>query len=79
MIIRAAGRFACRHRYIVTPTDDRRLWLFVCEGCGHRTELLPITLDAARGEVVAFPPLADVARPAPVSSGPSPSAFIQSA
>ena len=80
MIIQAARSFTCPHRYVVTPTDDHRLWLFVCESCRHRTELLPLTRSAARGEVVVFPPLADAApNQTPVSSGSSPSAFIQSA
>lgn len=54
MIIQAAGRFGCAHRYVVTATDDDR-WLFVCEACGHRTELLPLTRDTSFGQVVAFP------------------------
>jgi hypothetical protein len=53
MIVDAAARFGCRHRFVVT--DDGGLLLFVCESCGHRTDLLPVHLDTARGQVVAFP------------------------
>lgn len=53
MIIHAAAMFACRHRYLVMEVDD--LPLFVCECCGHRTEMLPLHLDPARGEIVEFP------------------------
>lgn len=55
MIIQAAGRFGCAHRYVVTATDDGDQWLFVCEACGHRTELLPLTGDTSFGQMVAFP------------------------
>lgn len=53
MIVHAAAMFGCRHRYLVLEDDG--LALFVCESCGHRTEMLPLHLDAARGEVIAFP------------------------
>jgi len=55
MIIQAAGRFACAHRYIATATADGDQWLFVCEGCAHRTELLPLNRDASFGQLIAFP------------------------
>jgi hypothetical protein len=52
MIVDAAARFGCRHRFVVTSEDGANL--FVCESCGHRTDLLPVHLHATRGEVVAF-------------------------
>ena len=55
MIIQAARRFACTHRFVVTATDAGDLWLFVCEACEHRAELLPLTRDTTFGEVLAFP------------------------
>jgi len=55
MIIRAAGRFGCAHRYIATATAYGDQWLFVCEGCAHRTELLPLNRDASFGQLLAFP------------------------
>lgn len=55
MIIRAAGRMACGHWWVATPTDNGDSWLFACEACGHRTELLPLTRDTSLGQVVAFP------------------------
>jgi hypothetical protein len=55
MIIQAAGRFACAHRYIATATARGDRWLFVCEGCEHRTELLPLNRDAPFGQLLAFP------------------------
>ena len=54
MIIEAAGRFECAHRYVVTTTDGH-LWFFVCEACAHRTEQLPVTLDTSFGHLLAFP------------------------
>lgn len=53
MIVNAAAMFGCSHRYLVI--DDAGLPLFVCECCGHRTEMLPLRLDTERGEVIAFP------------------------
>ncbi len=53
MIVHAAAMFGCHHRYLVLEDDG--LALFVCESCGHRTDMLPLQLDAARGEVVDFP------------------------
>jgi hypothetical protein len=55
MIIQAAGRFACAHRYIATAMADGDRWHFVCEGCDHRTELLPLNRAASSGQVLAFP------------------------
>jgi len=55
MIIQAAGRFACAHRYIATATARGDRWLFVCEGCEHRTELLPLNRDKSFGQLLAFP------------------------
>ena len=55
MIIQAAGRFACTHRYIATATARADRWLFVCEGCEHRTELLPLNRGASFGQLLAFP------------------------
>jgi hypothetical protein len=46
----------------------------VCEGCGHRTDLLPIHLESARGQIIQFPTFeptvlaADPAEPAPLST-----------
>jgi hypothetical protein len=59
MIIQAANRFVCAHRWVATATGDGVQWLLVCEGCGHRTEQLPLTRDPSFGQVLAFPsPLA---------------------
>lgn len=55
MIIQAAGRLACAHRWVATPTDEGDLWLFACEACGHRTELLPLARKTSFGQVLAFP------------------------
>jgi hypothetical protein len=61
LIIDAARRFGCAHRFIVTP--DEGLMVFVCECCGHRAEILPLHRDGARGQVMAFTRLAAAARP----------------
>ncbi len=53
MIVNAASRFGCRHRFVVT--DQGGAMLFVCECCGHRTDELPLHLTATRGQVVRFP------------------------
>lgn len=53
MIVNAAARFGCRHRFVVT--DEGGTFLFVCEGCGHRTDELPIQLTSTRGQIVPFP------------------------
>jgi len=55
LIIQAANRFGCTHQYIVTATEDGDQWLFVCEVCGHRTELLPLTHGRSFGHVLGFP------------------------
>jgi hypothetical protein len=74
MIVDAAARFRCRHRYVVTDQDGI-LW-FVCEGCNHRTDMLPIHLDKIRGQIVEFPRQAagilspePMAEPAAISTG----------
>jgi hypothetical protein len=74
MIVDAAARFRCRHRYVVTD-EDGILW-FVCEGCNHRTDMLPIHLDKIRGQIVEFPRQAagilspePMAEPAAISTG----------
>ena len=59
-IIDAARRFGCAHRFIATRDDG--LMLFVCECCAHRTELLPLHRDDARGQVIAFTRVAAAAR-----------------
>ena len=61
LIIDAARRFGCAHRFIVTPYDG--LMIFVCECCGHRAEFLPVHRDGARGQVMAFTRFAAPARP----------------
>ena len=61
MIIDAARRFGCAHRFIATRDDG--VMLFVCECCAHRAELLPLHRDNARGQVIAFNRLAAAARP----------------
>jgi hypothetical protein len=53
MIVQAAARFGCRHRFVVT--DQNGILWFVCESCGHRTDLLPVHLDKTRGQIVEFP------------------------
>jgi hypothetical protein len=55
MIIQAAARFTCAHRYIATATANADRWLFVCDDCAHRTELLPLKRDAVFGQLLAFP------------------------
>ena len=55
MIIQAASRFTCAHRYIATATVDGDHWIFVCDGCAHRTELLPLNRATSFGELLAFP------------------------
>lgn len=77
MIIQAAGRFACAHRYIATASGDR--WLFVCEGCEHRTELLPLNRDTSFGQLLAFPSSVGVELGEAGVSGQSQSSLIQSA
>ena len=66
MIVDAAARFGCRHRFVVTSEDGANL--FVCESCGHRTDLLPVHLHATRGEVVAFATRVIARPPAAVTS-----------
>ena len=61
MIIDAARRFGCAHRFIATPDDG--LVVFVCECCEHRAELLPLHRDSVRGQVIPFTRLAAAARP----------------
>ena len=53
MIVNAASRFGCRHRFLVT--NEGGAMLFVCEGCGHRTDQLPLHLTSTRGQLVRFP------------------------
>lgn len=53
MIVNAASRFGCRHRFVVTDEDGAML--FVCECCGHRTDQLPVHLTTAKGQIVQFP------------------------
>jgi hypothetical protein len=80
MVIQAAGRFTCTHRYIATATADGDRWLFVCEGCEHRTELLPLYRDALYGQLVAFPtPSAGADLGEAAFGHHSPSTLIQSA
>ena len=67
IVVDAAARFGCRHRFIVTNEDGVNL--FVCETCGHRTDLLPVHLHATRGELVAFATRV-VARPPAVVTSP---------
>jgi hypothetical protein len=74
MIVDASARFGCRHRFVVTNEDG--LMLFVCESCGHRTDLLPVHLHPVRGEVIPFaarvnapPPAAATSRPRRSRSG----------
>lgn len=43
MIIQAADRFVCAHCWVATATATGDRWLLVCEGCGHRTDELPLT------------------------------------
>jgi hypothetical protein len=52
MIIDAAARFGCAHRWVVMNQDGAML--FVCEQCSHRTDQLPVHLARTRGEVVQF-------------------------
>ncbi len=74
MIVHAATRFGCRHRFVVTKQDGVH-W-FICEGCNHRTDMLPIHLDKTRGQIVQFPMQSagilspePMAEPAAVSTG----------
>ena len=61
LIIDAARRFGCAHRFIVIPDDG--LMVFVCECCGHRAEELPLHRHGARGQVIAFTRFAAPAQP----------------
>ena len=64
LIIDAARRFGCVHRFIVTPDDG--LMVFVCECCEHRAEELPLHRDGPRGQrgqVIAFTRFAAPAQP----------------
>jgi len=61
VIIQAAGRFGCAHQYIATAAADGDRWLFVCDGCAHRTELLPLYRSASFGQLLAFPSPTDEA------------------
>lgn len=80
MIVRAAGRFGCAHRWVATATDDGAQWLLVCEGCGHRTEQLPLTRDTSFGQVLAFPsPSVEAGISAERMSSRHPRSLIQSA
>jgi hypothetical protein len=69
IVVNAAARFGCRHRFLVTTEDG--LNLFVCESCGHRTDLLPVHLHAKRGELVAFETRIVARPPAVVTSSPT--------
>jgi hypothetical protein len=55
MIIHAARRFTCAHQYVATATTDGERWVFVCDGCAHRTELLPLSRDTSLGQLLPFP------------------------
>jgi hypothetical protein len=80
MIIQAARKFACTHRYVVTATDAGNQWLFVCETCDHRAEELPLTRDTTFGEVLAFPSLSAAEFSAAEASGRHPDSLrVQSA
>ena len=68
MIIDAAARFGCTHRWVVMNQDGAML--FVCEQCSHHTDQLPVHLTSTRGQVMQFPLFgvnapAAVAQPAP--------------
>jgi hypothetical protein len=54
VVIYAAAKFSCRHRYIVTIEHERPL--FVCERCHHRTELLCLDRRTPLNRVVTFAP-----------------------
>jgi|tagenome__1003787_1003787.scaffolds.fasta_scaffold20214085_2 hypothetical protein len=53
MIIRAARRFACAHRFFVKR--HRRDFIFVCRRCHVRKDELPVVRLRADGRVIAFP------------------------
>jgi hypothetical protein len=67
MIIDAAARFRCRHRWVVTNQDGAML--FVCDQCSHRTDQLPLHLTSTRGQVVQFR-VFGVTRPDAVATAP---------
>ena len=56
MVIDASRIFGCTHTFVAVK--EGRVLLFVCDSCGHRTELLPLrpparTIDdRPRGELV---------------------------
>jgi len=54
VIIYAAAKFRCRHRYIATVEHERLL--FVCDQCDHRTELLCLDRRIPSSRVVTFAP-----------------------
>jgi hypothetical protein len=56
MVIDASRIFGCAHTFVAV--QEGRVLLFVCDACGHRTELLSLRppartiADRARGELV---------------------------
>jgi len=52
VVIYAAAKFRCRHRYI--STVERERLLFVCDQCHHRTELLSLDLRIPHRGVRSF-------------------------
>jgi hypothetical protein len=79
MIIHAASRFTCAHQYIATATTDGERWLFVCDGCAHRTELLPLSRDTSFGQLLAFPSPSVGLERGETASGHRQSSLFQSA
>ena len=68
VIIAAARKFGCAHRFVLTKED--RVFSFVCELCEHRTEDLPvIRLRITRGaRVIQFSPGEPLGSAQPVPS-----------
>jgi hypothetical protein len=55
LVIAAAHKFGCAHRFVVTK--ERNLFSFICELCEHRVEELPLVTPraAATAAVISFP------------------------
>ena len=79
MIIQAAGVFACAHRYVATAMAGGDRWIFACQHCERRTELLPLARDASFGQVLVFPTVGTELSAEGASGARPQSPWIQSA
>lgn len=60
MLIAAAHKFGCSHRFVVTK--ETHLFSLICEVCEHRVEELPLVLPRSAGTapVIPFPTTSQV-------------------